>query len=539
MVRRWSGVAAALTAAAAVAAGCTGDGVVSSPTPTSDGTAGPPATSVAPPLPPPPVPEWEPCGDGLDCAEVEVPVDYADPDGSTTTIALIRHLATDPARRIGVLMTNPGGPGAPGVEQVRTGVVPAAPGLAPFFGPELLARFDIVGMDPRGIGASDPIACQTDAEREELLARDSDPDLPGGAPRADLERDARDLAEACARANDETYLAHLATDDVAGDMDRVRAALREEQVSFLGSSYGTLLGATYAQLFPSAVRAMVLDGPLHPTRWQSDPLGTSDDQTASAERQLDLYFETCRAEGPACGFGGGDPAAAFDALVDRLEAEPLVVPAAPPVPEGRVDGATLLLAARMAVFDRILWPVLTAALTTAEQGDGSTANLLSQALLRDPDGTPNAIGEGNLAVNCLDRVRVDDAALDAQAARLPQLAPRFGTLSAYALLGCVPWPVDNPDRYTGPYTGAGAPPVLVVGGELDSQTPLAWAEAMTESLPGAVLLTRTGVGHTSYGGRANGACIDDAVDAYLTTGELPAEGTVCQQEPPATAALPG
>lgn len=537
MARRRTGVVAALLAAAAVAGGCTGDDVATTPAPTPDGAGG--AADASTTAPAPPAPEWEPCGDGLDCAEVEVPVDHADAGGATTTVAIIRHAATDPARRIGVLMTNPGGPGASGVDQVRSGVAPAAPGLAPFFGPELLARFDVVGVDPRGIGASDPIACQTDAEREALLARDGDPDLPGGAPRDVLERDARDLAEACARANDETYLAHLATDDVARDLDLVRAALGEEQISFLGSSYGTLLGVTYAQLFPSAVRAMVLDGPLHPTRWQSDPIGTSDEQTVSAEQQLDRYFETCRAEGPACGFGGGDPAAAFDALVDRLEAEPLVVPAAPPAPEGRVDGATLLFAARTAVFDRTFWPVLTAALVTAEQGDGSTANLLAQALVRDPDGTPSALGEGNYAVNCLDRVRVDDAALDAQAARLPELAPRFGTLSGYGLLGCGPWPVDNPDRYTGPYTGAGAPPVLVVGGELDSQTPLPWAEAMTESLPGAVLLTRTGVGHTSYGGRANGACIDDAVDAYLTTGELPAEGTVCQQEPPATAALTG
>lgn len=478
---------------------------------------------------------WAACGEKLECATLQVPVDHARKGGARTGIALVRHRATDPARRIGVLMTNPGGPGASGVEQVRTGVVPPAPGMRPYFGADILARFDVVGMDPRGIGASNPLDCQSDAERERGLAADSDPDLPGGLPLAALQKQYRDLVRGCLAANDREYLAHLGTDDVARDMDLVRAALGEEKITYLGLSYGTLLGVTYAHLFPARVRHMVLDAPAHPVRWQADPLKSTEEQAVSAERQLDLYFETCRKQRAQCRFGDGDPARAFDRLVDALEARPLTVPASPPLPKGRVDGASVLGAARVGMFSPQLWPALTSALVAAEKGDGRIVHALTALLARDRDGTPNALIEGNLAVNCLDRVRPDRRAMDVQAERLRRVAPRFGPSSAYSTLGCQEWPAGDAQRVTGPYTGAGAPPVLVVGGRLDSQTPYPWAQAMAEALDGAVLLTRTGVGHGSYGSRLNGACIDDAVDAYLTDGTLPARGTVCEQPPPSTA----
>ena len=254
---------------------------------------------------------------------------------------------------------------------------------------------------------------------------------------------------------------------------------------------------------------------------------------------MQLYFRTCLSQGAACGFGGGRPGPAFDALVRKLEARPLTVPAVAPLPAVRIDGASLLLAARTAVIRAQSWPALTAALIGAQQGDGRGTNALISLLTRDRDGTPSALTEVNLAVNCLDKVRPGRRDFDAQVRRLAARAPRFATISSYALLGCTSWPVDNPNRYTGPYTGFGAPPALVVGGRLDSQTPFPWAQAMTETLVGSVLLTRDGVGHGSYGSRLNSPCIDDAVDAYLTEGTLPAAGTVCSAPPLSTEAVPG
>jgi pimeloyl-ACP methyl ester carboxylesterase len=333
----------------------------------------------------------------------------------------------------------------------------------------------------------------------------------------------------------------MSTDAVARDMDLVRAGLGEERLSYLGTSYGTLLGATYATLFPDRVDRMVLDAAVDPQLWRDDPLQASFEQAVSGEQQLDRWFETCRAEGAqVCPFGAGEPEAAFDALIDRLEAQPLEVPASPIGAVGSLDGADALLAARTAVFDRRLWPMLTVGLLAAQSGDGTTLLALSQALVREPDGTPNGLTEANLAVNCLDRaVPADPAAHAANAEAIMAAAPRFGALSSNIALGCVGWPADDPDRFTEPLTARGAGPILVVGGREDSQTPYPWAEALTAGLDEGHLLTREGVGHGSY--RASGPCIDSAVEAHLLSDELPAPGTTCGQEPPATtsvAALP-
>jgi pimeloyl-ACP methyl ester carboxylesterase len=343
------------------------------------------------------------------------------------------------------------------------------------------------------------------------------------------------LAQDCADRVDPALLGRMATDDVARDMDLIRAALGEEEISYLGVSYGTLLGATYATLFPQRVRSMVLDAPLDPVRWQQDPLGATAEQTASAERLLQAWFATCRAEGPACPFGDGRPAEAFDALVARLEAAPLEVPPAGPVPAARVDGATVLLAARVAMFRPVVWPVLTAGLVDAENGDGALLNGLATGFIREPDGTPSGFAEANVAVNCLDRaVPSDPAAHSRNAERMAAESPRFGPLTGYSSLACAFWPAQNTDRYLGPYTAAGAPPILVIGGREDSQTPYPWAQAMAQILQTGVLLTRDGIGHGSYG--TSGPCINEALDRYLITGQTPAPGTVCPQEPPPTTA---
>ena len=477
---------------------------------------------------------WTECGPGLDCATYPVPVDHADPDGETVPLAIVRHRATDPDERLGALFVNPGGPGAPASDLVRA--IGTAGDLA-FVSPEIAARYDVIGMDPRGIGGSGGVRCLTDEQREAVIATDLDPTIPGGLPLPELQEQASTLREGCAANVDPELLGAMATDAVARDMDLVRAALGEEEIAYLGVSYGTLLGATYATLFPERVARMVLDAPVDPVLWREDPLQAALEQTLSAEQQLDSWLQTCRAEGAeACPFGAGDPERAFDALVARLEAQPLDVPASPAGPAGTLDGAATLNAARLAVFDRRLWPVLTAGLLAAEAGDGSVLVGLSQTLVREPDGSPSGLVEGNVAVNCLDRAVPGELARhEANALAAQQAAPRFGELSGYLSLSCIDWPGDDPARFTDPLTAAGAGPVLVIGGREDSQTPYPWAEAMTAGLADGHLLTRDGVGHGSY--RASGPCVDTAVDAYLIGGQLPPVGTTCPQEPPATTSV--
>ncbi len=498
------------------------------------------ATPAAPAAEPPVAPiAWSECGPNLDCATHPVPVDHDDPDAGTVELALVRYRATDPANRLGALFVNPGGPGAPASEMVR--LIGTAGDFAPV-SPDVAARYDVIGMDPRGVGGSEGVRCLTDEQREARLALDLDPAVPGGLPLPELQEEARELAAACAANVDPDLLAEMSTDAVARDMDLVRAAMAEEKITYLGLSYGTLLGATYATLFPDRVERMVLDAAVDPVLWREDPLRATFEQAVSGEQQLDRWFETCRAEGvAACPVGAGEPEQAFDALIARLEAEPLAVPASDAGPGGTLDGATALLSARTAVFDRRLWPVLTAGLLAAEAGDGSVLLSLSQVLVREPDGTPNGLAEANLAVNCLDRAfPADPARHEANAAAIQQAAPRFGGLSGNLWHGCVEWPADNPDRFTDPLTAEGAGPILVVGGREDSQTPYPWAQTLAAGLADGHLLTREGVGHGSY--RASGPCIDTAVDAYLLRDELPAAGATCAQEPPGTtsvAALPG
>lgn len=495
------------------------------------GCAAPPRAATE--SPPTPV-AWAECGPGLDCATYPVPVDHADPDGPTVGLALVRHRATAPADRLGVLFMNPGGPGAPATDVVC--MIDTTGDLA-VVSPAVAARYDVIGMDPRGIGGSGGIRCLTDEQREAALAADLDPTVPGGLLLPVLRAQARTLAEGCAANVDPGLLGAMSTDAVARDMDLVRAGLGEQRITYLGLSYGTLLGATYATLFPEQVGRMVLDAPIDPTRWREDPLQATLEQAVSGEQQLDRWFETCRAEGVAvCPVGAGEPERTFDALIARLEAQPLAVPASATSAAGSLDGATALLAARPAVFDRRLWPLLTVGLLAAEAGDGSVLLRLAQALVREPDGTPNGLTEGNLAVNCLDReIPADPAAHEANARAIQRAAPRFGGLSSNLMLGCVDWPVDDPDGSTAPLTAEGAGPILVIGGLEDSQTPYPWAEALTAGLADGHLLTREGVGHGSY--RSSGPCVDDAVDAYLVSGALPVAGTRCAQQPPATTSV--
>ncbi|MCP2267118.1 alpha/beta hydrolase fold [Promicromonospora thailandica] len=524
-----------LAAAALVLTGCAGGagtagaasaaGAAAARTPDRAATAGPAAPA------PDPV-DWQACGTGFDCATVEVPVEYGSPRGERIELAVTRHRATDPDRRIGSLFVNPGGPGVSATEMVER--IDVAHGTGPFSA-EVVARFDVVGVDPRGVGDSEAVRCLTDEQRAAQAAEDRDPTIPGGKRFGRLLTDARTFTHGCLDHQSRTFLASLSTDNVARDLDQVRAALGEEQITFYGASYGTVVGPVYATLFPERVRQMVIDGPVDTDLWQNDPLRLLDDVEVSNERTLDAWFETCRAEGTAvCSFGDGDPEAAFDALVRQLEKRPLQVqPVDGLTPGGPLDGAAALEGVRAAAGNQALWPLLTAGLIGAEQGNGTLLHAMVSSVTVAPFGGPFAtLQEPHTAVRCADWPEVDRLSDHHRAARtIAERHDRLGGRAAYSALSCALWPVDNRDRFTDVLDGAGAPPVLVVGGRLDNVSPHHWAEAMAERLDDAVLLTREGVGHTSYG--TSGPCVDDAVDAVLIDGILPEDGTVCDV-PPAT-----
>ncbi|WP_307814107.1 alpha/beta hydrolase [Streptomyces sp. N35] len=464
-------------------------------------------------------------------------MEYTAPDSEQIALAVTRHRATDPQRRIGSLFINPGGPGVSATETVRS-IAPES--AASPYSPDVVSRFDVIGMDPRGVGESGAVRCLTDEQRAQVAADDLDPAIPGGKPLTRLLADADTFTKGCLAHQSPAFLASLSTDNVARDLDQVRAALGEEQITFYGASYGTVVGPMYATMFPGRVRQMVIDAPVDTSLWMNDPLRLLDDVAVSNEENLDAWIETCRAEGVrACPFGNGDPQSAFDALIARLEAKPLHVPPAEGLtPGGTLDGAVALEAARAAAGARALWPTLTAGLLAAQQGNGTLLHFVVSKVTVAPFGGPYAtLQEQHTAVRCADWPALTNLAEHRAAAKkIAARGGRLGSRAAYSALNCARWPVQNEDRFTKELTGAGAPPILVVGGRVDNVSPYHWAQTMTKRLKDAVLLTREGVGHTSY--RTSGRCIDDAVDAALIDRDLPASGTVCGAVPPGTTRPP-
>lgn len=453
--------------------------------------------------------EWEPCGEDLECAEVTVPVDWDAPDGETLELAVARRPAS--GERLGALLVNPGGPGVSGVDFVAEQAERAA-------SREVRGRFDVVGFDPRGVGASDPVDCLDDAEMDEFLARSSDPAGPGGLGAA--REAARRLAAGCA-ADAGRLLANVDTGSAARDLDVLRAALGEERLHYLGTSYGTLLGATYVDLFPDRVGRMVLDGAIDPSLTHAE---VAVGQARGLEQSLRGYVEDCleRRECPLRG-----------SVEDALGQVRSVVTAAREQPL-RTDDPERPLTASLAfyglvapLYDDASWPALDAALEAAFAGDGSVLLRLADLYAdRNPDGTYGSnLLEAFTAVNCVDYpVEGDLEAMAANARRLREASPTFGDALAYGEVLCAQWPVP-PARDPGPVSADGAPPVLVLGTTGDPATPYPWAAALAEQLD-ARLLTWEAEGHTAYG--RGSACVDGAVDRYLVDGVLPGEGATCR-----------
>jgi pimeloyl-ACP methyl ester carboxylesterase len=453
---------------------------------------------------------WSACafGGGWECATLPVPLDYADPMGPTIDIALTRLPAADPARRIGALVINCGGPGCPTVTILHElGMV--------LFPEGTRARFDLVGFDPRGVGESGQIDCRLDYEAYYAI----DPSPDDDAEREAWLAEGRAFAEACA-ANAGDLLPYLGTESVVSDMERLREALGEETISFLGLSYGTSIGARYADRYPDRVRAFALDSALPAV---VDTATFVPEWVDAIERAFDAYLADCAATLTCAFYSGGDPAAAFDALMTQVDATPLEV---------ATESGTRLVGQR-AVLDAVDarlswpsgWPELAFALAAAANGDGAPLLAIAdQHNERAPDGT---YGPGNtvfLAVGCLDfAITKDPAAYEALAAKAATIAPRLGAYYATWTLPCVYWSAPpTPAPHTP--VAAGAPPILVVGATLDTQDAYSWSVDMAGQLESAVLLRREGSGHPSYW---NSACILEAVNAYLRDLTLPPPDLIC------------
>ena len=456
-------------------------------------------------------PTWTDCGDGFQCTTINVPLDYANPGGKSISIALNRLPATNQSRRLGSLLVNPGGPGGSGLDYAR--------GANQIVSDSILERYDLVGFDPRGVGQSSPIRCLSDREEDQVAAIDQSPN-----DKYEMETlvfAAKLLGQRCKEVAGDS-LAFMGSEEVARDMDVMRAVLGDKKLNYLGKSYGTYLGAIYADLFPKKVGRLVLDGAVDPNLTESQ-VGLA--QAVGFETALDAFAKNCvRFEGCPIGNSAKDVRAKVAGFVAQLDRYPLKTDET-----RRLTQSLGILGIVSALYDQEYgWPILEEGLSEGFSGDGTILlNLADQYLDRDENGkyldNSNDIA---YIVGCHDRrgdVSVAQSKKDAY--QFSKVAPIFGPYLAWSMLPCEYWPV-KPDPYRAPIRARGANPVLVVGTIRDPATPYKWAQSLATQMTSARLLTWNGDGHTAYA--RGSACIDSSVDSYLLYGALPPSGKTCR-----------
>ncbi len=510
--RSWRVAAvAALTAAALLLSGCLYS-VIPPSAPVSTASLPPDTDGVASELLPYYQQQltWAPCGDTFDCTRVRAPLDWTDPSAAEIELSMIRQRATG-GEAIGSLLINPGGPGAAGVQFVRDSISFAV-------GEPLRQHYDVVGFDPRGVGESTAVACLDAADMDAYLF-DIVPARRGSEQwNADVTEGDQRFADAC-EANSGGILPYITTDNAARDLDLLRAVLGDGRLNYLGFSYGTFLGATYAKLYPDRVGRLVLDGAVDPTISGLE-LGTV--QAIGFESALRAYMADCLA-GQDCPFRGTVDEALSDlgALLASVDRDPL------PNADGRLLGADSLLSAIVvALYSVDTWPYLTTALSNVLQGDAQLAFLLVDLQADRQDGVYlSNQTEAFRAYNCLDYPTQTSPEEEAAAKAL--LAERAPTIAPYWERPdpCLVWPYPA----TGvrePIAAEGAAPILVIGTTNDPATPYEWAVALAGQLSSGILITRVGEGHTGY--NRGSACVDDIVDAYLLDGVVPQGDVRCE-----------
>ncbi len=477
---------------------------------TAAGASAPAAGSASPaPTPSPPRPtglQWTETG-SIEVASLKVPLDYSNPAAGTITLAVARQPATDPAHRIGTLFVNPGGPGARGVPLIGSAFLMMA------LPPEVLARFDVVSWDPRGVGLSSGVTCPASTVVKAVEALDPNP-KPGeyGAFRTVF----HDVAADCESSGSAPILAYLSEANSARDMDAIRAALGEDAITYVGWSYGTYLGYLYATMFPNRLRAAVLDGPVDPNL---DLAARDASQAKGFERALRHLLALCAAKASCPFHGGGDPLSAYDRLIAGLPTTP-------------APGSAGTLTAGVAVTGTLSWLYgqdaagLLVSLHLAESGNGDP-------LIASADSYYSDISLGSYeATVCLDAAHPHtEAAIAGDVAEVRQDAPRFGPLVVLGdLYGCLDWPVPAAQVVVGA-PPAGLPPIVVIASLWDPATPPWQAAPLAAALGTGVVLTRDGIGHTSGPSMESNACLRNAVASYLVAVIPPPPGTVCKDAP--------
>ena len=501
MRRRWAAAIAVLTTVSLLLGGCS---LLPKPTPT--------ATPVLQGVPSDLKPyygqrlAWTDCGGGFQCTTATAPLDWNTPGGSRIHLAMTRLPAS--GQRLGTLFMNPGGPGVSAVDFLKSSV-------KQFFDPALLEHYDLVAWDPRGVGHSSAVACYGTAQLDQFLFED--PDLREGSPklRTETEQSGRDFGRACQQRTG-ALLAHVDTGSTVRDLDMLRGAIGERKLDYFGFSYGTSIGAEYADRFPTRVGRMALDGAVDPS---IDAFAQNLANTKAFGAALEQYLRNCIPTS-GCPFHGLTVSAAVDAIAQllvRLRESPIRAA------DGReVNGAYLRTAIDASLYDKGSWPYLTQAFQQILRGDTAlTLALADDYVDRGPKAYVGNEFEAIFAVNCLDDPVATAPAEVAREGRILTAADPLRAADNTEDLGdtvCGSWPVaavGKPHRVT----AVGSPTILVLGTTGDPATPYPWAVSLAEQLPHGVLLTYRGEGHTAY--RNHVACINDPVDAYFTTGATP------------------
>ncbi|MEU4806794.1 alpha/beta hydrolase [Actinosynnema sp. NPDC023587] len=468
--------------------------------------------------------------DRVTCANHPVPLDHREPRGEKITIALMKAPATDQANKVGSLFINPGGPGG-------AGLIYSAFGTS-FFQPEVMERFDLIGFDPRGVGRSAPLRCfETQEEADDVFGRISSAPITRAEIR-DTTRATREYTAECGR-NAGPLLRHMSTEDVARDLDLLRQGVGDKALTFVGFSYGTLLGATYANIFPQKSRALVLDGNVDPALRTTNGAEYDRQRAQGFELALDAFLKRCDAEGAKCAYSDGDPRAKFDEVRDSLRDNPITLPSGEVVTYqsyvGRVSGDLYSIARLkpLAAWLQAVYGVLhPSAALSVQETPVPAAPLANKNGLADVNA--GVVGEAEYlsddsyyGVNCTDKpfLRVPGL-FPAVAAKWERESPTFGRQQAASdLLTCPTWPVRDPDRWAGPWNRRTPNPVVVVGNHYDPATQYKFSQRMARQLGNARLITVDAFGHCILG-KAAGA--DTLVTDYLVNLRAPADGQVFQ-----------
>ncbi|WP_043674612.1 alpha/beta hydrolase [Streptomyces xylophagus] len=452
-----------------------------------------------------------PNGGKWQCATMKAPLDWSKPRGDTIGLALVRAKASGPAnKRIGSLVFNFGGPGGSGVTTL------------PAFGEDyatLRTRYDLVSFDPRGVGRSAGVKCESDSQLDQYFQQDATPDT--SAERTKLLANTKQFNAACEK-NSKKMLPQVRTTDAARDMDLMRQVLGDDKLHYFGISYGTELGGVYAHLFPKHVGRAVFDAVVDPT--QNSEQGSLG-QAKGFQLALDNFADDCTSKTTDCPVGdtAQDVKDRIAKLLKSLDSKPI-----PGIFPRQLTQTAATNGIAQALYSKDFWEYLTEGLEQAYSGDGKVLMLLSDSMNgRSENGEYSNITAANVAINCADdKPRYTADYVERKLPEFRAASPLFGDFLAWGMVTCTDWAVpgaaDHPD-----VSANGSAPILVVGNTGDPATPYEGAKKMVDALGKgvAVELTYKGQGHGAYDSKNK--CVQSAVNGYLLNGKVPAAGTVC------------